>query len=152
MRLVTSSSSSSSSSRNGSSGASSRLLDVDVVDHRLGGLLLAGLDLVERHDVDAGRRRKLGILFLGLGCRPRARRRGALKDRAAFRADDRVFVEVEEFCAAVLALALGSEFGFGHCDQFPGLEGGLQDRPVSRPLPVVSMRFWLAGRQAPNGR
>ena len=102
------------------------LLDIDVVDDRLGGLLLARLDFVERHDLHASRRRELGLLFLGFGGWPRARGR-ALKHGPAFRADDGILVEIKEFGAAILALALGSEFGFGHCDQFPVVEAGVQE-------------------------
>src|ERR1700722_6769414 len=52
------------------------LLDIDVVDHRLcGGFLLARLDLVERHDLDAGGGRNLGLFFLfSLGGWARSRR------------------------------------------------------------------------------
>ena len=127
MRLVTSSSSSSSSSRNGiiRGVLLGLLLDIDVVDHRLGGgLLLTRLDLVERHDLDAGRRRNLGVLFFfGLGGWPRPRRGRDLEHGPAFRADDRVLVEIKEFRAAVLALMFGSEFGLGQGDLFP-VSGG----------------------------
>src|SRR5215475_5099891 len=86
------------------------LLDIDVVDRRLSDLLLAALDLVERHGVQVGCRRGLRFLLLRLCGRPYPRR--ALKHGPAFRTADRILVEIKEFRAAVLALALGSEFGF----------------------------------------
>ena len=83
----------------------------------LGDLLFGRLDLLERDDIDAGRRREFDVFFLFLHRHPRARR--ALEHGPALRADDRILVEVEELGAAVLTLAFGSEFGFGHGDQFP---------------------------------
>ena len=131
INALTSSSSSSSSSRNGSSGRLA-LLDVDLVDHRLGGLFLARLDFVERNQFDAGRRRGLFFLFFLLGGGALHARRRALEHRAAFRADDRFFVQIEKFRAAVLALALGSELGFGHGVVFPGVGRLRSEAPVSR--------------------
>ena len=146
MRLLTSSSSSSSSSRNGSSGASSAIvLDFDVVDRGLDGLLLAGLDFVERHDVDAGRGGEVALLLVGLRGGPGARRR-ALKHGPAFRADDGILVEIKEFGAAILALMLGSEFGFGHCDRFPVVEGGVRRAPVSRRSLLCQCDFSMVDR------
>ena len=37
-----------------------------------------------------------------------------MENRAAFRANDRILVEVIKFRRAGLAVALGAEFGFGH--------------------------------------
>src|ERR1700678_1040997 len=98
-----------------------------IVDPRPGGgLLLARLDLVERHHFDAGRRRNLGLLFfLGLGGWSRPRRGRDLEHGPAFRADDGVLVEIKEFRAAVLALMFGSEFGFGQGDLFPVVEDAI---------------------------
>jgi hypothetical protein len=119
------------------------LLDINVVDRRLGGgLLLARLDLVERHDFHAGGRRNLGVLFFfGFGGWPRPRRGRDLEHGPAFRADDGIFVEIKEFGAAVLALMFGSEFGLGQGDLFPVVEDGISaevrlvaaSRPVNAP-------------------
>jgi hypothetical protein len=98
------------------------LLDIDVVNRRLGGFLLARLDLIERHHLHARWRRNLGVLFFfSLGGWPRASR-DTLKHGSAFRADDRVLVEIKEFCAAVLALMFASEFELGRGDLFPVIE------------------------------
>ena len=60
----------------------------------------------------------------------RARTRRALEDRSAFRADDRILVEIEEFGPARLTLALGAELGFCHCGLFPVVfKGGFRKRP-----------------------
>ena len=59
-----------------------------------------------------GRRFVFVFLFLGGGAL--GARRRALEDRPAFRADDRILVEIKELRAARLALAFGSELGFGH--------------------------------------
>ena len=116
------------------------LLDIDVVDHRLGGgLLLARLDLVERHDLHAGGRRNLGLLFFfSLGGWPRPRRGRDLEYGPAFRADNGILVEIKEFGAAVLALMFGSEFGLGQGDLFPVVEDGIsaEVRLVAAPRPV----------------
>src|SRR6185437_7302757 len=114
------------------------LLDVEVVDGRFGDLLLGRLDLVERDHVDAGGRRELALLFLRLCGRPRPRR--ALKHGPAFRADDRILVEIEEFGAAVLALMFASEFGFGQGDLFPVVEDGISAGSVSHAPQPLSMR------------
>src|SRR5579863_10417022 len=114
------------------------LLDVEVVDCRFGDLLLGRLDLVERDHVDAGGRRELGLLLLRLCGRPRPRR--ALKHGPAFRADDRILVEIEEFGAAVLALMFASEFGFGQGDLFPVVEDGISAGSVSHAPQPLSMR------------
>jgi hypothetical protein len=50
-----------------------------------------------------------------------------LEHRPAFWADDGILVEIKKLSAAVLALTLGSEFGFGHCDEFPVGEAGVQE-------------------------
>ncbi len=78
-----------------------------------------GLDLVEGHESGAGcvdlglvvfaRRRAATDRRCGA-----ARAHAAWKDRAAFRADRRILVQVVELRAAAHALALQAEFRFGH--------------------------------------
>ena len=55
------------------------------------------------------------------GARALRARGVALEHRSAFGADDRILVQIEEFGAAVLALALGSELGFRHLLGIPAL-------------------------------
>src|SRR5208337_2892226 len=78
------------------------VLDVDVFGDGLDDLLLARLDLIERHHVDPDRSRKLRVFPVFLGRRAGAGR--ALEDGPAFRADDWIPVKIEEFGAAGLTL------------------------------------------------
>ena len=130
MRSVTSSAPSSSSSRKVSSAAD--ILDFDIVfdDHRF---VLARLGLFERDEFDRSRS-DLGIVFGDGRTRLHARRRGQLKHRAALRTDDRIFVQIKKFRAAIVALTLAAEIGFGH-SVIPGktfAAGRNSGAPVSR--------------------
>jgi hypothetical protein len=53
-------------------------------------------------------------LLIGRCAQALAARHGKLEDRAAFRANDRVFVQIEKFRAALLALMLIAKLGFRH--------------------------------------
>ena len=92
-------------------------------------------------------RRFLFLVFL-FGGRAFRARDGALEDRPAFRADDRILVQIEELGAAVLALALGSELGFCHVLLFPGRWAAGSEASVSRRRAHVNA-FERAGRQRP---
>src|SRR5271166_1406806 len=115
------------------------VFDVDFVDRGLGRLFVAGLDLVQRHHVNSGRRRELRILLVLLRGRARARRR-SLEDRSAFWADDGILVEIKEFGAAVLTLPFGAEFGFGQCDASLKFNGDFSS-PVKWLAPLLSTQF-----------
>ena len=151
IRSATSSSSSSSSSRKVSS-AGFVVLDLDIVVDDGGDLLVAGIGLFERDELDA--RGRLGLVFL-LVVLARAARwargSGALEDGPALRADDRILVQIEEFRAAVLALALGAEFRFRHCLSIPELIGSrwnVGGAPLVGSQRPCQMRIRAACRQA----
>ncbi len=90
------------------------VLDFDIlVDHRRR-LLVDDIGLYQRDQFDSGGRGGLHLLDLFLWRRALGARRRPLEDCSALGADDRIFVQIEEFSAAVLALALGSELDFRH--------------------------------------
>ncbi len=113
IKAVTSSSSSSSSSRNGSSGAASSSTSMSSRTGSTAFSSLASTSSSETSSTPAGCAASSSSSSSLAVARSDARG-GALEDRAAFRANDRVFVQIEELGAAVLALALRSELGFGH--------------------------------------
>ena len=82
--------------------------EIDIVIDHGGGLFVGGVGILKRNQFDAGFR-QLGVLVIGWR-RPRAgageRRRG--ESGAAFRAEDRISVQVEKFRAAILALTLAA--------------------------------------------
>ena len=113
---------------------------------------LAGLDVLQGHEFGAGCI-DLGFVVLA---RPRsdrrrcgARERRSLERRPAFRAHNRIAVQVVKLRAAIHALALQAEFRFGH-----GLLALVRDRasdPVSRGVRPCQMENAFAGLLS-NGR
>src|SRR5574337_2132593 len=112
-------------------GAGSVILDVDVVDRRLGCLFVAGLGFFQRHNIDPLRRCEFGVLLVLLRGRADALGAEDEEDRSAFRADDRILVEIEEFRAAVLTLPLGAEFRLGQSEWLPQAEREISSAPLS---------------------
>src|SRR5262249_57149142 len=86
----------------------------------------------------------------GLRSRPRVHRH-ELHDGVAFRADDRILVEIVEFRAAIAAEALGAELGFRHGSGF--LERGSEMRcftwRVAMRLSIAAKRLAAAPPRAP---
>lgn len=83
-----------------------------VVDGR-GDLVVSGVCVLEGDEFSFGSR--FGILLIGDGgALGRARKRRSLKHCSAFRACDRVSVEIEKSCAAILTLVFIAELWFRH--------------------------------------
>ena len=87
--------------------------DLDVIVDDDGDLVGVGVGVLQRHQLCA----RDGVGFVVIGRRRplrRARQRGRLEDRSALRAGDRILVEIEKSCAAILTLMFIAEFWFCH--------------------------------------
>ena len=88
------------------------ILDLDIIVDGRGNLVVRGLGIFEGDEFGGIDVRILLLFGDGGTLRPRELER--LEDRAALRTDDRGFVEIEKFRAAMLALVFVAELGFRH--------------------------------------
>jgi hypothetical protein len=86
-------------------------LDLDVIIDDSRDLVVGGIGFIQRDELDVGF--SVGLFFRRCAD-TLAPGQSELEDRPAFRADDRVLVQIEKFRAALLALMLIAELGFRH--------------------------------------
>jgi hypothetical protein len=87
---------------------------IDIVIHHGCNLFIGGVRILKRYDFRAGFR-QFGLFILGGGgARGGPGQGGRLEGRSAFGTKNGVFIQIEKFRAAILALALAAELRFGH--------------------------------------
>ena len=112
-----------------------------IIVHDRCDLLVPGVGVFERNDFSS-RFRQFSFFILGhSGPRSGSRRGRRLEGRPAFGAENRISVQIEKLCAAILALELAAEFRFGQfCKSPVVVRGNGQDGQCYRTVGLFARR------------